>query len=198
MSITETFRHWLQSEPGPWRIGQVLIQASPERPGFYGLSHVDDAKSENLEVSTDRFRLRHWVRQDAEGNFRPLKAERNLCRGWKIGPLDAAELKEALDIVYPTALANWVEREEWRLRITSFAETAGRQTGMYRVTAGTTDAQREEVTGELCRARCLKQRLWNGENTPAPAREIPLLCPEVCNLFVAACRAKIKGRVEEE
>jgi hypothetical protein len=198
MSITETFRHWLQSEPGPWRIGQVRIRSLPERSGFYSLSHADDVQSDNLQISADRFRLRHWVRQDEDGKFRPLKAEGNLPRGWRIEPLDIAELKEALDIVYPTALANWVEREEWKLRVTSFAETAGRQTGMYRITASTSDAQREQVTDELCRARCLKQRLWNGENTPASPREIPLLCPEVCNLFVASCRAKIKGKVEEE
>lgn len=198
MSITETFRRWLRTEPGPWKIGQVLIRSFPERPGFYSLGHVDDAESGNLETTADRFRLRRWVKQDGEGNFRPLKAERNLPRGWRIEPLDAAQLREALDIVYPTALANWIEREEGKLRITPFAETTGRQTGMYRITASTTDEQREEVTGELCRKRCLKQRLWNGENAPFRSSEIPLLCPEVCNLFVAACRAKIKGKDGEE
>jgi len=198
MNITEAFRRRFENELGPWKIGQVVITPISGRTCFFSLNHIEDGDETILEPSTDPFKMRHWVKQDSQGKFRALKGEKNLPRGWIIKPLDIFQLKEALDIVYPTAIANWLLREDLALRVTSFPETAGRQTGMYRITGITTDVQREEVTDELCRARCLKQRLWNGESQPPEDGEIPLLCPEVCNLFIASCRAKIKGKSEEE
>lgn len=199
MNTIEALQQWLRPESGPWSVGQVLIEADAEDRGRFWLRHEKDAGRENLEHSGDPFRMRHWVREDEAGEFRPLKGEKNLPGGWCIGPLNLGQLRECLDIVYPTALANWVYWQAGKLSVTPFAETAGRQTGMYRITGLTNENQREAVTAELCRSRCLKQRLWNGERVEDGDKAVlPLLCPEVCNLFIAACRAKIKGKAEEE
>jgi len=197
MKITDKLRHWLETESGPWKIGQVWIEAADCEAG-YRICHVDDRGREVPETTEDYFRLRHWVRQDGAGGFRALKSEPNLPGGWRVTGLDVRALREALDIIYPTALANFFFWKENRLRVTPFGETAARQTGMYRITASTSPEQKQEVTNELCRTRCLKQRLWNSEAVLERPAEIPLLCPEVCNLFVAACRAKIKGPAHED
>jgi hypothetical protein len=194
MRISEAFQRWLQREPAPWRIGQaVILQAGP---GRYVLRHADDLSAPDaaLRHGGGLAAVRAWALRAESGAYRPLKAENNLARGWSVGPFDCAGLLEALNALYPTALANAFLFREGTLRITSFEETAGRQTGMYRVVASLSAEQKARVIASLCRARCLKARLWDGEGAPPAApSELALLCPEACNLFVAEARACIKG-----
>jgi hypothetical protein len=193
MKPSEQLRQWLESGPGPWRIGQAAIRRGPEG---YVLAHAEDA--EPPPATGDLAALRAVVRETAGGQFRPLKAEPNLRTGWSFGPFSAEGLLRALGILYPTSVANWTEWKEGRLRITPFRETAERQTGMYTIVKNLSDAQAGEVVRDLCEKRCLKARLWSGQ-TPRPAAdEIPLLCPECCSLFISTCRAKLKGGAAEE
>jgi hypothetical protein len=198
MRISEAFQQWLRREPAPWSLGQVVILPAGE--DRYELRHREDCNLpvENLRRGAGLEPVRDWVRRAADGTFRPLKAGNNLARGWSAGPYDVPVLIEALNALYPTALANAFLHREGKLRITPFAETAGRQTGMYRIVATLSEEQKAKVVCELCAARCLKQRLWNGEDAVAPPpSELPLLCPEACNLFVAEGRAVLKGRPAE-
>lgn len=193
MKPSEQLRQWLESGPGPWRIGQVVLRRGAEG---YVLTHADD--TEKPPATGDFAAIRAVVRETAGGQFRPLKAEPNLRGGWSFGPFSTEDLLRALDILYPTAVANWTEWKEGRLRITPFRQTAERQTGRYTVVKNLSDSQVDEVEQELCEKRCLKTRLWSGQTPRPSARELPLLCPECCSLFVSTCRARLKGGGEEE
>jgi sirohydrochlorin cobaltochelatase len=92
-------------------------------------------------------------------------------------------------------------------------ETLGRQSGMYAVTKKITDAQAQAMIGEVCTSAggCLKTILWRispdvpVESLPpekfdravnqlgGPARALPMLCHEVCNLLVAKAREVVKS-----
>ncbi len=191
MKINEPFLQWLREAGGAAVLGQLRISG---KPGEWIIRHCDDGD----EVVPDpHWRVaREWVKVAADGTYRPLKGEGNLAPGRALGPLDDRELLEALNVIYPTTVANGVLFRSGALRITPFAETAGRQTGMYRIVGTITPEQLDEVVAGVCERRCLKQRLWE-PRAKVPELEgtaWPLLCPEACNLMVAACRAKIKGQ----
>jgi sirohydrochlorin cobaltochelatase len=152
--------------------------------------------------------------QDDAGNYRPLKSAPTLRRGWLLSLADVASLRRALDYFYPAAIGEWLALCEGRLRATSLRQTVSRQTGMYRVTGKITTAQADELAGENCASAggCLRTILWKIEDggaapsslppekfavdfdqTGAGERVIPLLCAEMCNVLVAAARAKIKS-----
>jgi sirohydrochlorin cobaltochelatase len=192
MKPTETFLHWLSESAGPWVMGQVQIS---RRADGWELRQVEDAGAE-LQADPDWRSAREWVKTSAAGKYRPLKGENNLARGRAIGPLSDGALIECLNVIYPTAVANGVMFQEGTLRVTDFKETAGRQTGMYRVVGLTSEEQLSEVVAAVCETRCLKHRLWAPRvKTPVFTKEAwPLLCPEACSIFVASCRAKIKGQ----
>lgn len=192
------FREWLSRAPsGSWSVGQVSIfpsKATVQDGGAgYLLCHVEDSEGVGLQSLPSLAVAREHLRYDDAGNYRPLKGEGNLRRGWRLGPLSFSELLAALEMIYPTAVADAAYNEEGSLPVTPYAETAARQTGMYRLVRHLSDGQREEVCDALCRARCLKSRLWKGEGpSPPSSTQLPLLCPEACNLFIAAAREKMK------
>ncbi|MEM9446202.1 MAG: DR2241 family protein [Verrucomicrobiota bacterium] len=199
MKTAQAFQYKLSESNGPWLIGQVLISKNSD--STYSLSHI--ANDQKPELFHDPVILRKWVNIDEKGEYRPLKGEGNLKPGWKLDALSLDALIFALNVIYPTAIANWLHYDANSLRITPFQETAARQTGMYRVVARQlTDQQLQEVERETCGIKCLKIRLWNGQVVEPKEKQdkqedhIPLLCPEACNLFVAACRSKIKSKAQ--
>lgn len=196
MRTTEVFWKWLEANPAPWRLGEIII-SQPWKDAF-SLRHREDVGASDLMISTDPLASRQWVKLSREGTYRPLKGEGNLSRGWCLHGLGFSQLCEALNIFYPTAVANAFAQREGKLPITSFGETAERQTGMYHIVRKTTADQLSTVISELCEARCLKTRLWSGRvEVTWKALELPLLCPEACNLFISDCRKVIRGGSEE-
>lgn len=195
MKCSEVFLGWLRTRSAPAKIGQIRIVA--ETDGWV-IRHVED--DDHIQPDSNWRAAREWAKTAGDGSYRPLKGENNLARGRALGPLSDGDLIEALNALYPTAVANGVLYEEGRLPVTSFAETAGRQTGMYRVVATIQPEPLDAVVREICEARCLKIRLWAPRPQEVHRAESvwPLLCPEACNLFIAACRAKIKGRMMEK
>lgn len=190
MKPRERLRQWLEERPAPWRMGQLLILE-----GFH-LRHADETLPEDSLIKIESLEhLRDIVKCDAAGNFRPLRSAPNLRSGWSYGPLSFSELYEALNFVYPAAIANWSLFCSEALPVIEYAETAERQTGMYRVTRTLTSEQLGELVQDVCQSGCLKQRLWhpNASSVTAAASEIRLLCPEACNYFIAKARAKLKG-----
>ncbi|GAB4243936.1 MAG: hypothetical protein OHK005_08610 [Candidatus Methylacidiphilales bacterium] len=172
-------------------MGQLRII---HQSGGWIIRHQND--NDDVVPNPDWRAAREWVKTADDGSYRPLKGEANLAPGRALGPLGDRELLEALNALYPTAVANGVCFQAETLTVTPFRETAGRQTGMYRIVGSITAEQLDEVVAEVCERRCLKQRLWEprAKMPEFVGSAWPLLCPEACNLMVAACRAKIKGQ----
>ena len=180
--------------PLPWRFGQVRIDEG------YELRHVDDAGCDDLRELVSLAEIRELVRLDEAGEFRPLRAAPNLRRGWRYRAADEAALRDALDYIYPAEVAN---AELWRagsLASTSWAETAARQTGRFRVVRELGPDGLRELVATVCDRHCLKRRLWSpAEQTVAEETGvIPLLCPEACNYLVGLAREKLKGPEAED
>jgi len=177
----------------------------------YDLRHAADGNTENLKVYKDPRAAREIARYDAVGNYRPLKTAPNLKRGWIIETGSLEGLEMALEFFYPAALGLWFSWLQGTLRPTSFRETLGRQSGMYRVTQLITEKQSEDLIAHCCSSDggCLRTILWEirpGEplrSLPAsklslaglPSDHMPLICREVCNLVVAAARPIAKGNL---
>jgi sirohydrochlorin cobaltochelatase len=91
----------------------------------------------------------------------------------------------------------------WRadnLPITSWRETAERQTGRFRIVRELDEAGVRGLVAETCERGCLKRRLWSptAQEVEDTADAIPLLCPEACNYLVGKAREKMKGPEVEE
>jgi sirohydrochlorin cobaltochelatase len=192
-----------------FRIGQLEIWASN---GGFVVCHRDDAERDDVtrrEIE-DVFEIAKF---DDAGNYRALKTAPNLRHGWKLF-VNAAELEQAIDTIYPGRLAVLRALESGELVTTSLRETLSRQSGMYRVAAKISDQQIDDLVGNFCRSDggCLRTILWKRDDkgtipsTKLPPEKfdpvhdqtakgekcIPLLCQEACNLLVAACREKVK------
>lgn len=195
MSHALKLERWLGQAPGAHRIGQVEIRG---RGGLYGLRHIDDADAmeEALREVDSVAALREIVKGDEAGAFRPLRGAPTLRRGWRMEGLAVGALVEALDVLYPTAVALWAQEKP---PVTEFAETAARQTGMYRIAQVMTAGQLERTIREVCAQGCLRRRLWKPLSPAAdiPAGTLPLLCPEACNYFVAQARERIVADKKE-
>jgi sirohydrochlorin cobaltochelatase len=180
--------------PLPWAMGELRIEAG------YELRHRDDAGRSDLRELTSLAEIRELVRLDEAGNFRPLRAAPSLRRGWIYRARDEAGLREALDYFYPAEIANAGLWRDGQLEVTSWKETAERQTGRFRIVRDLPHPELRELVLDICRRGCLKRRLWapaGQEVTPEP-NEIPLLCPEACNYLVGKAREKLKGPETEE
>ncbi len=181
---------------GHRRIGQVDITIGES--GF-SLCHADDSGRDDLEVFQSAADAMKIVVFDDDGKYRPLKSAPNLRHGWRLELPTLAELRKALDFLYPAALGNWRAMVRGTLSPTPLRHTVNRQTGMYRITGKITDEQGSELTSVLCQTGCLRKILWP-VNPDAPYPDpgpvdgrIPLLCTEACCLFIAAARKTVKG-----
>lgn len=182
---------------GSFRIGQVVVHPN------YTLHHIDQSPRETfLSVFTIPQEARKIALLDNKGHYRPLKTAANLQTGWMLQLLSIEELRLALDFLYPSALGMCRAWEEKNLSSTCWQATAKRQTGMYRSATHLSNEAVETLTHQFCKqkASCLRHILWqlapDSQNPPTfshfsispsqnPLPEIPLLCREACNLFVA-------------
>jgi sirohydrochlorin cobaltochelatase len=194
------------------RVGQLEISASA---GGFVLRHRDDVGEDDVKACEIED-VSEIAKFDDSGNYRPLKTAPNLRHGWKIVANNSAELQQAINAIYPGRLAVLRALDSGELIRTSLRETLSRQSGMYRVAAKISDQQLDDLVSDFCRSDggCLRTILWkkdDEETVPStklprekfdPAHDqtgrgekcIPLLCQEACNLLVAACREKVKGR----
>lgn len=206
---TEALAQWLAE--GRNLIGQVLIV--PAGTG-YELRHVDDAglPAEGLASYGQPSDAREIARNDAAGEFRPIKTAPTLVRGWRLDLPDLSALHLALEFFYPAAAGMAMAEQSGGLEPVPLRHLLGRQTGMYRYANGITDAQAGEIIRDCCdtATRCLRRITWSlSETQPlpetaaakagpeagrmpgsGPAQCIPLLCMEACNHIVSAARKK--------
>jgi hypothetical protein len=184
-------------EKGVLQIGEILV--------FQDLSlcHRDDASREDISISTDPWHAVEIARYDDAGRYRPLKTASNLRHGWRLKLSSSGEVLTALDFLYPGAVGMAIALAHGRIVPANLRATLERQTGMYAVVKKLTGDQARQVVSDLCcgPTPCLRRKLWGIEPADpsldvvsgAPSEGLPLLCPEVCNLFVAAGRKIVKG-----
>jgi hypothetical protein len=181
------------------QFAQVLVR---RMEGGYDLRHAADRRApESALREVPLAELRRLAQFTAEGAFRPLKAAPNLARGWRHRAPDLRALGEALDRIYPGAVADWFAAQSAAPPITDFRTFAARQTGMYRAVALLKDSRVARVIRATCDARfCLKQRLWSVEGLPAdPAAAKSLIpCLEPCALLLEFARKAARFEQEDQ
>lgn len=190
---------FLHEFPAPWKIGEVTVRLLEDN-SFELRHHEDLARdSASLHCVDSPEALRELIRLDREGNFRPLHAAPNLLSGWVHRTPDQTTLQQALDYLYPAALANWGLWQNKQLPVTPWKETAERQTGRFRIVREIDETAASDLVATFCESGCLKRRLWSpaAQSVEALPSEIPLLCPEACNFLVGKAREKLKGPAEE-
>lgn len=214
-SLPEAVLDWVGE--GGNRIGQVMIRK--EEVGWR-LFHVEDsvlAGTGQLTLSLHPESARQIARLDAAGEFRPLKTAPNLVRGWEIYLTQAEALLEALDSIYPAAVANWFRFQDGAITAATLQESLGRQTGMYRITGLLREEEAQELTEQVCSGhKCLRRILWTwdgsgtwhrlppeklctpGAPAESPVPVLPVLCTDPCPLFVGAARTLVKDRIKRE
>lgn len=182
---------------GYCRIGQVLIQ---NQASGFSLRHEKDEGVSDLQIFDSPEDATEIARWDDEGNYRALKTAPNLRRGWEIHLQTPAALHQALDLLYPAALANWRAVLRGEKIAPPLRETLNRQTGMYRITGLLNQSEAAHITSSLCRPGCLRQILWPVETEDSaphpntPKGHIPLFCTNICSLFLSKARETVKAR----
>ncbi len=175
----------------------VQVQLRWLNPGFE-LRHIDDTTAVATGLRATKVEaLRDLARTTADGAFRPLKSAPNLVRGWRTECLTVSEVEQALDALYPGALADWFAAPERLVSVglpmtdppadvtaapaalgpcgvpgrgtaTSFRDFVQRQTGMYRSAQKLNETQAAWVARGGCHSRfCLRQRRWSSGATDA-------------------------------
>jgi sirohydrochlorin cobaltochelatase len=194
-------------------IGQITIECRDD--GSFTLAHRDDSARNDLTAYARAEDAAELARFDDAGNYRPLKTAPNLRHGWGLTLRNLAELRMALDLLYPGRLAAFLAFEQHQLLATPLRETLDRQSGMYRIAAQIDDPAADELVGNFCRSDggCLRTILWQRDDqgtvpsTRLPAAKfdpihdqtgrgnpvVPLLCQEACNLLVAEARKVVQA-----
>lgn len=192
--------------------GQISIEVR-EDEGFV-LAHRDDAGRHDLLSHSQPEDAAAIARFDDAGKYRPLKTAPNLKHGWRLVLKNLAELRIALDLLYPGRLTAFVAWENNELTATPLRETLERQSGMYRAAAKISEEAADALVGNFCRSDggCLRTILWRRDRLCAVASSqlppekfdpsydqtglgeavLPLLCQEACNLLVAEARKVVK------
>lgn len=178
--------------------GQLLIQRPAH--GFL-LRHLSD-RDRALETlrTCNLAELRQIAQWTSAGTYRPLRSAPTLQSGWAFAASDPQVLEEAINRVYPGALADWFAAQSPEPPVTNFRDFTRRQSGMYRMTHLLTDRQAGEVIRAGCHRKfCLKQRRWAAaEAPPDPPEEKSLIpCLEPCALLLEFARRGLRVAQEE-
>jgi hypothetical protein len=173
--------------------GLVFAQVLVRRVGAgWELRHAADRDAaEGSLRGLDLAAARQLAQFTEGGAFRPLKSAPNLARGWRLRAATAQELGEALERLYPGAVADWFAVRQGTASPTDYRAFTARQTGMYRLTTFLDDAQAAEVARACChRDFCLKRRLWRAGALPPDGAEDKSLIPclEPCALLLEFAR----------
>jgi len=213
-TLTSQLLAWLAA--GGRQIGEVLIR---QVTGGWLIFHEADeaaAGQGSLTRHTDPEDALDLARYDAAGAFRPLKTAPTLKTGWELFLTTPTALHDALDFLYPAALANWFRYAGGHIPPRNLKEMLGRQTGMYRITGLIRENEAQGLVARTCHdGNCRRKLLWTWDGTTswhtlppekstcsrAPGTAlptIPLLCTDVCPLLVGPARPLVKDRLKAE
>jgi hypothetical protein len=178
-------------------LGQLLIRRA--ETGFQ-LRHAADAgaRQENLKL-VEVHELRALAQFTSKGLFRSLKSAPNLRGGWRALAVDESELEQALNHLYPGAVADWFVVRSGAPPITSYRQFTARQTGMYRITTMLSDGIAAAAIRACCHPDfCLKRRFWSVEGLApdVPEQKSAIPCLEPCAILLEFVR-KV-ARLEQE
>ncbi len=203
---------WLHQQlaDGEFEIGQVLVRRSGAGAA---LCHVADADAADGKTYHGAIAAREIAWLDEAGAFRGLKSAPNLRRGWQLHLADVAELRLALDFIYPAAVGMAHQEamaENWRA--TPLRDYLSRQTGMYRFCNGITDAQASEIVASVCDTgtRCLRRIAWGltvderlsgaaaakYASPERPRRALSVICKHACPYLVGETRKVARSNFE--
>lgn len=212
-SLPEKLLAWIAA--GGRAVGDVLIR--PEPSGWRLFHHADEAAGTGtLTTFSAAADAREIARHDPAGKFRPLKTAPTLKQGWELFLTSPKSLLEALDYLYPGAVANWFRYSEGHIPPRSLKEMLARQTGMYRITGLLREGEAQTLVADICHdGNCRRKLLWtwDGETnwktlppeksgcsrdsaTALPA--LPLLCTDACPLLIGPARPLVKSRLQAE
>jgi sirohydrochlorin cobaltochelatase len=202
------------------RIGEIEIQTDDLFKNF-SLFHWQDAELVaaanygGLTLYEGPESAREISTYAEDGTYRFTKGQVNLKRGWVMMLRGEEELRQALDLFYPSCLGLFLAHRNGSLEAENLRDKLNRQTGMYRFARNISDAGAQELVRKVCGPahQCAKRILWkidaqtpledseasrfNGIPSDLPESEaIPLLCREACNHFVAECRRVAKAEFE--
>lgn len=218
MSIATELRHLISS--GVQRIGEIEILTNLHGHAYVLCHHLDtDACQETgfggLTVHHQPDDARAISIYAEDGSYRFAKGQTNLKRGWALALADDQQLRQALDLFYPAAVALHLAQRNGTLEVQHLRDKLERQTGMYRYARNISNAGAQQLVREVCGPahQCAKRILWQIDPKTAleeseastydgipgdlPAHQaIPLLCREACNHFVAECRRVAKAEHE--
>lgn len=175
----EAFIEWVEEE-GSRTWGELIVRSVED--GYELRKASDIGKSELESYNVDD--VSEIAKFDNEDNYRPLKGEKSLASGWVLKGLSEAELARAVNNIYPSGITNWYLKQNDRLDITSWEETADRQTGIYEVVEELEGEKLECAVEAVC-GNCVRNCEWMGDNMEVTSR-IP--CREACSFFIAAAR----------
>lgn len=163
-------------------IGQIAWRSDG---GVYEIRHEEDinVSAQKLREIKNLLELEELVRRNGEGNYRPLRGEKNLVQGWFYSAKSALELREVLEVIYPGAMGNWSAQQKGELRVLGWKEAAKKQTGRVQALIEGGGKAVEVAKKELCITRCGKTPLWAEKSVVAKVGKVPFLCVEPCPLF---------------
>lgn len=213
-TILTNLLDWLAA--GGNQIGQALIR--PEANGWRVFHQADAAQAGtgSLTLFTHAADAREIARNNATGTFRPIKTAPTLKTGWELILTTPKALLEALDYLYPAALANWFRHRDSQIAPRTLKATLGRQTGMYRITGLLRGDEAQGLVARTCHdGNCLRKIFWTWDETtpwtslppdkttcprhPATALpSLPLLCTDACPLLIGPARPLVKDRLAAE
>jgi len=190
VAATPAIQEFVRELPARVAFGQALVSRAGE--GFE-LRHVADRdQPEGLELIPVR-ELRALAEKTSGGAFRPLRGAPNLRAGWRCPVANTEELEQALNHLYPGALADWYASRH-DVEPVSYREFTERQTGMYRITTLLDDAAAERMIAACCApGHCLKERRW-GIRQPSPPGDEPFAIPclEPCAILLEFARKTVR------
>ena len=196
MNLADTLADLLTRE-NRLSFGEIVLTRSPE--GSYSATHrEDEGKTTGLEPLDSVRELREMAKNDATGEYRPLKTAPGLKSGWITTADGAHDFLQRLDAIYPGLFATWSAYESGSLAPVPLRDTLGRQTGMYRFAGGISDEMALRLKTELCGRGCLRHIVWPidpgspGEHASRAAGALPLLCTEACTFAVNLARTLVK------
>ena len=179
-------------------IAQVVVKRTA---GGFELRHTSDTGADVGGLKAIRpIDARKIANFTKEGRYRPLKSASDFPRGWLVRANSPEELEEALNHLYPNALADRYALNQTPPPITGYREFTARQTGMYRITTFLSDNEVSAVIDNVCTAGCLKQRLWTVGKYPTdkPDEKSTIPCLEPCALLLEAARKEVRELQKNE
>jgi hypothetical protein len=187
--------------------GQLRLTVTLGDDGYrvYEIRHEDDVDADgaDLESYNDPLDARQLAKHDDRGRYRPLKTAPSLRTGWVFTDLDATEVVDAVEFIYPATIANWHREREGELDVTHWEEHVERQSGIYGIvkTWNRQDGHEHvEWVADACCAdsECIKRREWDYDEDSeldVPRGDGAFPCREPCSLVLAAARqwTKLEG-----